>query len=53
VSGSMDKHLKVWDSNCMRPVEDIDFKGYIFQLHMSPLTKSNCLVAGNYFFSEV
>lgn len=51
VTGSMDKILKVWDSNRMRPVETVKFEGRIFQVHMSPIAASKCLVAGiNYTY---
>ncbi|KAK3913940.1 DNA excision repair protein ERCC-8 [Frankliniella fusca] len=45
VTGSMDKSLKVWDSNRMRPVETVRFVGRIFQVHMSSKASSKCLVA--------
>lgn len=45
VTGSMDKYLKVWDSNRMRPVESVKFEGRIFQVHMSTNAASKCLVA--------
>lgn len=46
VTGSMDKTLKIWDSNRMRPVETVKFEGRICQVHMSANTASKCLVAG-------
>nr|CAD7256860.1 unnamed protein product [Timema shepardi]CAD7568549.1 unnamed protein product [Timema californicum] len=41
VSSGMDKHLRVWDTNCMIPAEIYNFEGRIFQHHMSSASASN------------
>lgn len=45
ITGSMDKSLKIWDSNHMRPVETVKFDSRIYQVHMSTNSASKCLIA--------
>ncbi|GLH12654.1 Protein will die slowly [Gryllus bimaculatus] len=53
VSSGMDKKLKIWDANCLKPAEQICLEGRIFQHHMSPIGSKQCLVAVASSASEV
>lgn len=45
ITSGMDKKLKVWDANYVKPVEEIRLEGRIFQHHMSSVGSKQCLVA--------
>jgi len=45
ITSGMDKKLKVWDTNCMKPADTFSFEGRVFQHHMSHIATRNCLVA--------
>lgn len=45
ITSGMDKQLKIWDTNCMKPADTFSFEGRVFQHHMSHIATRNCLVA--------
>ena len=45
ITSGMDKQLKIWDTNSMKPADTFDFEGRVFQHHMSQIATKNCLVA--------
>ncbi|CAH1243109.1 ERCC8 [Branchiostoma lanceolatum] len=44
-SSSMDKTLKVWDTNVLLPAEVFQFEGTVYSHAMSPVAKKHCLIA--------
>lgn len=45
ITSGTDKLLKVWDSNCLTPVEKFNSKGRIFHHQCSPIPSSNPLIS--------
>lgn len=45
ITSAMDKRLKLWDSNRMKPVETFHFEGRVYQHHLSTAPAKQCLIA--------
>ncbi|XP_077981319.1 DNA excision repair protein ERCC-8-like isoform X2 [Glandiceps talaboti] len=52
-SSAMDKKMKVWDTNTLRPAEVFPFETNIYSHDMSPVATKHCLIAVGTNISQV
>lgn len=44
-SSGSDHTLKIWDTNTLKPADEYEFTGIVFNHHMSPIATKHCLLA--------
>lgn len=44
-SSGTDKLLKIWDTNRLKPADEYEFSGIVYNHHMSPVATRHCLIA--------
>lgn len=52
-SSGMDRQLRIWDTNTMKPADSYQLEGRIYQHHMSPIATKHCLIAVGSSSSQV